>query len=310
MKFSHFNAFKPICPLCLRDRSNKSFLEINLKFRETKEGIAEGILGCPNPVCRCEYPIIDGIPIIVPDIRTYISTNILPIIERKDLSGEMLSLLGDCCGPGSVFDRSRQHLSIYAYDHYGDLDPHEDKIGGTPPGSVLRLLKRGLSLVPGVAAAGPVIDMGCAVGRTTFELAETFEGLILGVDLSFDMLRLAASVMNNGEVTYPRREVGLVYDLRRFKVRFKESARIDFWAVDATVLPFPDNTFGFAASLNHLGKGAVQGHPECTIAQGFTQAARDLQLFGKQYRSGIRAPPQNRLTFAVPGEYPLTVGVE
>lgn len=251
MKFSHFNAFKPICPLCLRDRSEQFSLEINSTFNETEDGITEGILGCTNPACRCEYPIIDGIPIIVPDIRTYISTNILPIVERKDLGGEMLSLLGDCCGPGSAFDICRQHLSSYAFDHYGDLDPIKEESGGPSPGSVLKLLKKGLTLVPGTVA-GPVVDLGCSVGRTTFELAETTEDPILGVDLNFDMLRLAASVMNHGEAVYPRRKVGLVYDLRRFTAQFQGSSRVDFWDVDATVLPFPENTFGFASSLNLL----------------------------------------------------------
>jgi len=33
-----------------------------------------------------EYPIIDGLPIIVADLRNYVSQNIIPILSRNDLS--------------------------------------------------------------------------------------------------------------------------------------------------------------------------------------------------------------------------------
>jgi SAM-dependent methyltransferase/uncharacterized protein YbaR (Trm112 family) len=251
VKLSHFNTLKPVCPLCSRDRSESFPLEIGSAFKEMKDGISEGVLVCTNAGCRCEYPVIDGIPLIVPDIRAYVSGNILPILSRDDLSGETLSLLGDCCGPGSAFDLCRYHLSSYAFDHYGDLDPMEDGKCPSPPGSVLGLLNRGLGLAPG-PVPGPVADLGCAVGRTTFELAEVSGDLVLGVDLNFDMLRLGAAVLNRGEVVYPRRSIGLVYDLRRFAARFGGASRVDFWAADATALPFSDNTFEFAASLNLL----------------------------------------------------------
>jgi hypothetical protein len=81
--------------------------------------VIEGVLVCSNRECMGEYPIIDGVPIIVSDLRTYVSQNIMPILSRSDLSETMETLLGDCCGPGSAFDSHRQHVSTYAFDHYG-----------------------------------------------------------------------------------------------------------------------------------------------------------------------------------------------
>jgi SAM-dependent methyltransferase len=196
-----------------------------------------------------EYPIIDGVPIIVPDLRNYVSQNIIPILSRGDLSDTTESLLGDCCGPGSALDSYRQHLSTYTFDHYGDLDPAEPKDSPVLPGSVLELLKRGFSHID-ERVEGPAIDLGCAVGRTSFELAKSVDDLILGVDLNFAMLRTAAAILHQGRVTYPRRRVGIVFDKREFPATFEGASKVDFWACDATSLPFADESFSLAASLN------------------------------------------------------------
>ena len=196
-----------------------------------------------------EYPIIDGVPIIVPDLRNYVSQNIIPILSRGDLSDTTESLLGDCCGPGSALDSYRQHLSTYTFDHYGDLDPAEPKDSPVLPGSVLELLKRGFSHID-ERVEGPAIDLGCAVGRTSFELAKSVDDLILGVDLNFAMLRTAAAILHQGRVTYPRRRVGIVFDKREFPAVLEGSSKVDFWACDATSLPFADESFSLAASLN------------------------------------------------------------
>ena len=73
--------------------------------------------------CMREYPIIDGIPVIVPDVRGHLAASILHVLWRDDLPEVIESLLGDCCGPGSAYDLSRQYLSTYSWGHYHDLDP-------------------------------------------------------------------------------------------------------------------------------------------------------------------------------------------
>ena len=219
---------------------------------ETDGDVLEGILQCSDVGCQREYPVIDGIPLIIANLREYVSANLAQIQAREDLSETLESLLGDCCGAGSAYDATRQHLSSYTWDHYGDLDPAE--VSGAPgngprPGSVVRLLDRLLALA-GELPEGPRLDVGCSVGRTTFELAAHSNALVLGVDLNFAMLRLASSGLRRGTVRYPRRRVGVVYDRRDLTVDFSGAERVDFWACDAQALPFPVASFAAAVSLN------------------------------------------------------------
>lgn len=175
----------------------------------------------------------------------------MPVLRRNDLSDTMESLLGDCCNQDSLFDSERQHLSSYSFDHYGDLDPGEPKDSTVLPGSVQNLLRKGLSSTKN-NITGNVIDIGCSVGRTTFELAKKHDEITLGVDINFSMLKTAATVLEKGCVIYPKRHVGMVYKRREFSVTFARTQNIDFWICDAENLPFSELSFAFATSFNVL----------------------------------------------------------
>ena len=247
MKRGHFEAIGPLCAVCRR-AGLTSPLVIARVIREEGGDILEGVLQCSEARCQREAPIIDGIPILVEALRAYVAQSIFPILRRGDLSGTIESILGDCCGPGSAFDQGRQHLSSYASGHYGDLDPGEPK---GPRPSILGLLDQGLALA-GPPDQGPILDAGCAVGRSTFELAERCDRLVLGIDLNFSMLQVAARAMRAGEIRHPLRRVGLVYDERAFRVSFPRAEAVDFWVADAANLPFPDGVFSLAVGLNLL----------------------------------------------------------
>lgn len=202
---------------------------------------------------------MDGIPILVPDVRAYLSEHFFHLTLRDDLPHELESMIGESCGPGSHVDATRLNLSNYAWGHYGDLDPTTSSTPGTtagssydhPTGSVAEALNRGLELTTN-GFTSPVLDAGCSVGRATFELAQTVDGLVVGVDLNYSMLRLAHHVLRYQEVRYPHRRGGLIYEDRRFPVPLDNTDRVDFWACDSTALPFRDGTFGGAVALNLL----------------------------------------------------------
>lgn len=250
MRRLHFEALAPLCPVC-RSRGAESPLALANIYREDGDHVVEGALRCTEPGCLSEFPILDGIPLLLPNLRAYVAGAIDQIQARADLSPETESLLGDCCGPGSPYDVTRQHLSTYAWDHWADLDPEE--VPAERPGAVLRLLERTLALA-GDLPSGPILDLGCAAGRTTFALAnQALPGCqALGVDLGFSMLRVAATALRQGRVRYPRRRVGVVYDRRDFPVRLPRSEAVDFWAADATALPFRDGAFAGIVALNVL----------------------------------------------------------
>lgn len=225
-------------------------LRLATVIREFDDCVLEGVLHCSNPECQREYPIIDGIPLILAGLRDYVSNNVLPIVTRTDLHQATESILGDCLGPGSAWDSLRYQLNCYAWEHYASHDPQE--AGSDPkPGATRALLNRGLELC-GPIPSGPILDVGCSVGGMSLELAQKSNGLVLGVDLNFGMLRMAQQILNNGRVSYPRRRIGGVYDRREFSVPCVNSSNVDFWACDATSLPFPRSTFSTATALNVL----------------------------------------------------------
>lgn len=254
MRLSHFETLAPVCPRCRTTNGQNSSLRLFSVFKESGGHILEGVVHCSNTGCFMEFPIIDGIPILVPDVAGYLRDNVSMLMARTDLSETIESILGDCAGPGSAFDTQRQHISTYAWDSYGDLDPDESAEAGTgdaKPGAVVRCLDAGLALT-GAAPQSPAIDIGCSVGRTSFELAARSDGLVLGVDLHLPMLRMARTVLECGVVRYPRRRVGIVYDRREFEVAFDDAERVDFWACDAMAPPFREGGFGTAVALNVL----------------------------------------------------------
>lgn len=236
MRRAHLERLRPVCPVC-----RKNGLEMPLET-------AAGMLRCSRAGCQREYPVIDGIPFLIGPLRGWVGNHLLQLLARDDLPEDLESLLGDCAGPNSTFDSTRQHLSIYGRSHYGDLDPEEDPAGS---GRVVDLLETALERV-GPAPDGPALDAGCAVGRTTFEIAARTGRLTVGLDLHAAMLRLAARVLATGRVRYPRRRVGLAYDRREFPVDLGDAGQVDFWGGDATDLPFADETFALVVSLNVL----------------------------------------------------------
>jgi SAM-dependent methyltransferase/uncharacterized protein YbaR (Trm112 family) len=221
---SHFEALHPICPLC------RAALAIGTVIRESDDDVLEGILLCGG--CRREFPIVDGIPVIVGPIRTWLAANPLQLLMRDDLSPELESLVGDVLGPGSPYDLLRQHTGMYADDHY--------RAGSAA--SVIEDIDAG--------NGGPLLDIGCATGGTTFQLARKSGAMTLGIDLNFAMLRVASRVLREGRVRYARRRIGVVYDRRDEMIEMPARELVDFWCCDAGALPFADAIAATAASVN------------------------------------------------------------
>ena len=166
---------------------------------------------------------------------------------RADLSVTMSGLLNDSMGANSEYDLIRQQLSCYAFDHYEDLSPESD----SESGSIARVMNL---MFEHVAESNfpCALDIGCSVGRGSFQLAERTRELVLGVDKNIAMLRMAQHVLHQQQVNYDLRRVGIVYERREFPVSFPNKENVDFWCCDATALPFRNNMMDFVVSLNVL----------------------------------------------------------
>lgn len=252
MRREHLERLRPICPVCREPEAEPAALALTHVAREQDGDVREGSLQCTAEHCLREYPIVDGIPVVVADLAGWATHQLDAVLRRRDLTAFMESLLGDASGPGSSLDRERSNLSGYAHAHWA-TDDH-----ATLAGTAFALAGGG-SANGSDSGAGPGpgelwADLGCATGRATLELQRRTGTLAVGVDLSFGMLRVAEEAVRTGRAVFPLRRIGVVYD--RVEVEVDRSgidpAQIGFWCADVAALPFADDTFAGALSLNVL----------------------------------------------------------
>jgi SAM-dependent methyltransferase len=169
---------------------------------------------------------------LVPDPKTFLAHNLVVAIARE-LPEPISAFLGDAAGQNTVWDALRQHLSSYGSDHFGEDGGRARALfdAARPPSGAL------------------AFDLGCGPGALTHALARDHD-FVLGVDMHFGLLRLAAGVLRSGVATYPQRISGLRYKEMRHSVRLDHADRVDFWCCDATALPFDDALVDTALSLN------------------------------------------------------------
>lgn len=135
---------------------------------------------------------------------------------------------------------SEQLLSEYLLMHYGS---HEQlmpwKFG---PASALDFPSRTIGYFPGNQASR-ALDLGCAVGRSSFELSRTCDEVV-GLDFSESFIKAAERLKTGGAIDFTMRETGKVITKATASVPGK--ARPDcvrFQRADAMNLP--DDLGGF-----------------------------------------------------------------
>ncbi|MCG6969290.1 MAG: methyltransferase domain-containing protein [Gammaproteobacteria bacterium] len=252
MRIGHFETLKPICPRCKIERQVHSALKIAKVVQQQDDIIIDGDLECSDSRCRMRFPIIDGIPIIFNNRNQYINENFYHITVRSDLPSSAEDLLSDVSGPGAEYNRMRHYMSVYCWDHYGDKAPQGEFAHlalKTVPGSLVKCFNAGVDLLKHKPTA-PMIDLGCAVGRCSFEWAEHNPGLVLGIDLNFSLLRIAQRILRENRVAFPLKRSGVVFDRHEYDLAFENRKNVDFWACDALALPFEDESFSFANAMN------------------------------------------------------------
>lgn len=232
-----FEALRPRCVLCLAAGEDAP-LELAAVWTGQGGEVDEGLLLCPRGVCQREYPIVDGMPILVGPLRAWVRDHAHILLRRRDLHGELNALLGECLGAGDGWEYARSLESGYVSDHWD---------GG---GTAVAALEAGLALFEG-SRSGPWIDLGCGPGATTAAISRSVGGFVLGVDLNPGLLRYAREARNLGRIRYERRREGLIYDRRDLPAPGIDGERVDFWVADACALPFGP-TFAGAASIHVL----------------------------------------------------------
>lgn len=134
---------------------------------------------------------------------------------------------GEATAPHAYYE-SDQLLSEYAEFHFGDTWYGVENF----PKALADIALNALKDKPKVKA----LDLGCACGRASFELAREFEQ-VEGIDFSANFTRLATQMAQQGKVRYARTEEG---DLVSYHTRTLENlgladtaSRVAFYQGDA-----------------------------------------------------------------------------
>jgi SAM-dependent methyltransferase/uncharacterized protein YbaR (Trm112 family) len=183
---------------------------------EQNEDVIEGQLKCNT--CGRGYPIHKGVAIILPE--------------------KSLSFLTNDAGYNS-----KGMLSSYLWSHYCDLlhDPN-----ATDAYKVWSSYFRDTD--------GCALDIGCSVGRLTFELSKTHSNVI-GIDTSVSFIQKARELMGHKRLQFDMVIEGLITEKRSCDFdNCWNYDRVDFIVADAMALPFPPKTFSTIASVNILEK--------------------------------------------------------
>ncbi|MBM76196.1 MAG: hypothetical protein CMK59_12405 [Proteobacteria bacterium] len=253
MRLKHFHAYQPICPNCQSQYSQAHKLELQIRSMHPNmsDWVEEGQLFCRG--CRSLYPILKGIPIIVPDPSNYLKNSVLHALWPEDESFFFQQWVGECSGPNSAFELSRNYLSTYGWSHYNDVNPSSTSADTS---SGLCEIAKAINL----KSSGLTLDLGCSVGRLSFEWAKNTsdltsshsEPLCLGIDLNYSMVQFAQRILKTSTVQYGERAVGTTYRWVDFKYEFPNTEHLDFWVADVLSLPFSSESIDQQSSLNLL----------------------------------------------------------
>jgi putative 4-mercaptohistidine N1-methyltranferase len=146
----------------------------------------------------------------------------------------------------------------YLLFHYGtanDQLPH--RVG--PRDALFYPVRCVSEFLPAIGVVERALDLGCAVGRSTFELSRWAERVV-GIDLSHRFIAAANSVRETGRIEIRRLEEGelttrlsreLPIDLRRQRCRFQVG--------DATELPADIGQFEVVLAANLIDRVKTPG---------------------------------------------------
>ncbi len=178
------------------------------------EDVLTGQLGCSS--CHRAFSIRDGIAELLPDIAPS------PGFDRYETAALTASYLW-----GHFSDLMDDPLACTAYDQWRSLLSGE---------------------------VGPALDIGCAVGRLTFELAAVHP-LAIGIDRSRSLVGMARELLRHGELRVDLPQQGHLSEPWHISLPAEWRSRpVEFVVADALALPFRRSLFGQVTTLNILDK--------------------------------------------------------
>jgi SAM-dependent methyltransferase len=194
----------------------------------------EGFLSCKY--CNSEYPILDGVALLVENFSNYSSQRINTfgkwVVKSKSsriksyLKSEGLKIRGP-----TMNDRYEENSRWYdSYLHFRHDFPTDDRLLSLlkkeiRPDNIYKMLADENLCLDGIG-----LDIGCSIGSSTCELSKKLP-YVFGVDLSFSFISEARKIMQNRKID-----------------------NIEFVVADAPNLPFDSNFFQSIVALNVIDR--------------------------------------------------------
>lgn len=193
--------------------------EIPLKLTSIEEhldDVTNGELACR--ACGSRYPIRHGVATILPE-----DTRIVLNHKNGYNSPEM--------------------LSAYLWSHFSDL------LSETRATDAYRIWSDSFQI-----SKGDALDVGCAVGRLSLELAQTHQRVV-GIDTSATFIRKAREILQCRHLKFELIVEGKITEPREFIFdRNWNFDNVEFIVADALALPFRQDDFATVAAINLLEK--------------------------------------------------------
>ena len=190
---------------------------LDLKIKEAcNDDVLNGKLHCSG--CGINYPIRQGVAVLLPEA----SRSVLAENSRYNSKGM---------------------LSAYLWSHFCDL--FKDSAASDAYRKWASLFKE---------TNGPALDIGCAVGRLSFELSRT-HSQVIGIDSSLSFIEKARELLQQRKLCFNLIVEGHITQKRSYAFSDKwDTDRVDFIVADALALPFPTCLFPTVSSINILEK--------------------------------------------------------
>lgn len=190
---------------------------LDLEIIEAKaDDVLAGELKCP--ACGSRYGISQGVAVVLPKAS-------MPVLS--DSSGY----------------NSRSMLSSYLWSHYSEF------FNGPNAAKAYKVWASHFRQTSGCA-----LDIGCSVGRLSFELSQT-HSRVIGIDTSLSFIRKARELLQRKYLAFDLILEGHLTEARSCPLDDNWNYDgVDFIVADALALPFPESFFSTVTSINVLEK--------------------------------------------------------
>ncbi len=233
MKISLLNLDHLFC-INHKDKKYSLTLESYTVDQYNSNECKEGLLICND--CKTEYPIIDGIPIIIKNFIDYCSKRTVTfgkwfLDAKSERLKEFLKSISQKLEKNSISEKRYESEGLYfqSYKWLHNENFESDKFlhlmrWKIKPSNIYKKLTSNIAFNP----EGVGLDLGCSLGMSTFELAKKFS-FVFGIDTSFSFIKEA-----------------------RKKLKVQEITNVEFIVSDILNLPFKNQKFDLIFGLNVL----------------------------------------------------------